>query len=102
MGQSISRRVVPFLERATAKKDALDMKDVLSQVAKKKADAGKYGGFTDPSAVNGGFRREESQMWPQEREQEKFLQESYGGKDGDGGPSPELNEVRPALETPEG
>ena len=75
MGQSISRRVVPRLNSAFQKYENAATKDALDDMAKRQALAksGKTGGYSDPNAVHGGFRRENAPALPQEAAQEEFL-----------------------------
>ena len=75
MGQSISRRVVPRLNNAFQKYENAATKDALDDMAKRQAIAksGKTGGYSDPNAIHGGFRRENAPALPQEAAQEDFL-----------------------------
>ena len=75
MGQSISRRVVPRLNNAFQKYENAATKDALDDMAKRQAIAksGKTGGYSDPNAIHGGFRRENAPALPQEAAQEEFL-----------------------------
>lgn len=75
MGQSISRRVVPRLNNAFQKYENAATKDALDDMAKRQALAksGKTGGYSDPNAIHGGFRRENAPALPQEAAQEEFL-----------------------------
>lgn len=75
MGQSISRRVVPRLNNAFQKYENAATKDALDDMAKRQAIAksGQTGGYSDPNAIHGGFRRENAPALPQEAAQEAFL-----------------------------
>ena len=75
MGQSISRRVVPRLNNAFQKYENAATKDALDDMAKRQALAksGQTGGYSDPNAIHGGFRRENAPALPQEAAQEDFL-----------------------------
>lgn len=77
MGQSISRRVVPRLNAAFQKYEKAATKDALDDMAQRQAAArsGNTGGYSDPNAVHGGFRRENAPALPQEAAQEQFLRD---------------------------
>lgn len=77
MGQSVSRRVVPRLNAAFQKYEKAATKDALDDMAQRQAAArsGNTGGYSDPNAVHGGFRRENAPALPQEAAQEQFLRD---------------------------
>lgn len=80
MGQAISRRVVPRLNTALKKYEKAATKDALDDMSKRQALArsGQTGGYSDPNAVHGGFRRENAPDLPQEAAQEQFLRREHG------------------------
>ena len=82
MGQSVSRRVVPRLNAAFQKYENAATKDALDDMAQRQAAArsGKTGGYSDPNAVHGGFRRENAPALPQEAAQERFLRDQQANK----------------------
>ena len=84
MGQSVSRRVVPRLNAAFQKYGKAATKDALDDMAQRQAAArsGKTGGYSDPNAVHGGFRRENAPALPQEAAQERFLRDQQQAKAG--------------------
>ena len=84
MGQSVSRRVVPRLNKAFQKYENAATKDALDDMAQRQAAArsGKTGGYSDPNAVHGGFRRENAPALPQEAAQERFLRDQQQAKAG--------------------
>ena len=84
MGQSVSRRVVPRLNAAFQKYENAATKDALDDMAQRQAAArsGKTGGYSDPNAVHGGFRRENAPALPQEAAQERFLRDQQQAKAG--------------------
>lgn len=77
MGQTISRRIVPRLNAAFQKYEKAATKDALDDMAQRQAAArsGNTGGYSDPNAVHGGFRRENAPALPQEAAQEQFLRD---------------------------
>lgn len=82
MGQSISRRVVPRLNEALKKYEKAAAKDAMEDTAKRQSLARRSGdqtgGYSDPNAVHGGFRRENAPRLPQEAAQEQFLRREQG------------------------
>ena len=101
MGQSISRRIVPRLNAAFQKYEKAATKDALDDMAQRQAAArsGNTGGYSDPNAVHGGFRRENAPALPQEAAQEQFLRDQQakvqqqaggGGAAAAGGPHQEM------------
>mmetsp|Transcript_25481 Transcript_25481/g.73698 ORF Transcript_25481/g.73698 Transcript_25481/m.73698 type:complete len:447 (+) Transcript_25481:135-1475(+) len=92
MGQSISRRVVPRLNAAFQKYENAATKDALDDMGKRQALAksGKTGGYSDPNAVHGGFRRENAPALPQEAAQEQFLRSQQIAQAGAAGEQEEM------------
>jgi len=85
MGQSISRRAVPRLTKAFQQYESAAAKDALDDMAQRQALArsGKTGGYSDPNAVHGGFRRENAPTFlPQETAQEEFLRQKAAATGG--------------------
>eukprot|EP00566_Odontella_aurita_P000245 CAMPEP_0113541874 /NCGR_PEP_ID=MMETSP0015_2-20120614/9287_1 /TAXON_ID=2838 /ORGANISM="Odontella" /LENGTH=379 /DNA_ID=CAMNT_0000441855 /DNA_START=186 /DNA_END=1325 /DNA_ORIENTATION=- /assembly_acc=CAM_ASM_000160 len=59
------------------------LKEAAEEASKKRAEAasGKYGGFTDPTASLGGFRRDRGKIWEVEKQQEEFLRQQNRGSE---------------------
>lgn len=57
MGQSLSRRVVPFLQRAMQRGEAEIIEEAIQEVAEKKRQALSVSRYSDPSSLLGGFTR---------------------------------------------
>mmetsp|Transcript_32015 Transcript_32015/g.95891 ORF Transcript_32015/g.95891 Transcript_32015/m.95891 type:complete len:94 (+) Transcript_32015:215-496(+) len=91
MGQNISKTVASSLQRASRQNDKAMLKEAAEEASKKRAEAasGKYGGFTDPTASLGGFRRDRGKIWEVEKQQEEFLRQQNRGSE----KSTEMSEV---------
>jgi len=57
MGQSVSRRVVPYLQRAMQRGEAEAIEEAIQDVAEKKRQALSVSRYSDPSSLLGGFTR---------------------------------------------
>jgi hypothetical protein len=73
MGQAVSKRVVPRLNTALKDYEKAATLDGMQDMARRQAGAHQTGGYSDPNAVHGGFRRERSPGLPSEARQEDFL-----------------------------
>ena len=91
MGQQISRRVVPILQRAMQRQEKAMVKEALEDIAEKERKALSVTRFSDPSSLLGGFTRGQipTNATPEmvkkavdfqgkEAEQEEFIQSKYG------------------------
>lgn len=92
MGQSISKKVTPTLNKVIQSHERVMAKDALDDIARKKAHASASNTkYTDPGALQ-GFKRDEwkpSESLPSEMGQKNFLNEINANSDGSINKSPQ-------------
>ena len=92
MGQSISKKVMPTINKAIQSHERVMAKDALDDIARKQAHASASNTkYTDPGALQ-GFKRDEwkpSESLPSEMGQKNFLNEINANSDGSVNKSPQ-------------
>lgn len=73
MGQALSRRIVPRLQKGMERYEKQMEQEIYRDIERKRRETG--GKFTDTNAVLSGFRRGQGPLNPREEQQQQVLEE---------------------------